>query len=164
MEDQFHNLKKFLKEARPSIEPAPDFEHSLRRALLNSRFYDDNFFTRWHRRTGFQFKTVALPIGGASLVFASMVMLSIFSTSSESTSAFPFSTNTQLIAQEKDETTASAHLSSSDIFNNWYESGRIKYERQNENGTRVYKMKLDNGQLLELVDPSPFTLTLTSAN
>lgn len=150
-----------MKKAKPDEINNLDFEYALRRALLNSDYFADSFFVRWQKRLGLNFKTVLWPATSITILIVGVIFLNTQPLTQESLNSqmsLLETTNTLLAGQN-----TSPLIEPREIFNNWYESGLIQYKGQEENGSRIYTVKIDEKTEVELMDPNPVIISLTSA-
>lgn len=160
MNHEFHNLQEHLKKVKPQSKEDANFEHVLRRSLLNSDYFSANVFVRIQKRMGLSFKTVIWPATSVTILAVGMLFLNTANkeTAAELQPTFAESTDAIFASQN-----FSQNLEPREIFTNWLQNGRIQYKGQEADGARIYTLELDDGKMVELTDPNPVTITLTSA-
>jgi len=159
MNDELKKIQQRLRETKAPLSVNHEFEHTLRRALLNSGYYSDNTFIRFQKRIGAQVKNLVWPAASLSILAVGMVFLNTQNTSTQNLTPL-LETNFSLAAPVAN---ASEYIAPSKVFNNWYASGRIVYTGQKENGARVYKVSLEDGRVIELTDSNPVSISLTTS-
>lgn len=161
MKNDFNNIKNLLKQTKLPETQNIEFEHRLRRALLNSSYYSDNVFIRFQRRYGLRAKKIFIPALGTTIIISSIFFINTLKPVNEKSAPTILSTQQKNISTKI--ITQHANLASQEALNNWYHSGSIKYHRQEQDGSRVYTLQLEDGRHLELRDPNPYIIQLISS-
>lgn len=161
MKDQIkQQAETILRTTKPKITAGDSgFEYGLRRALLNSNYFSDQPWTRWQKRLNFRQKTIILTFSSASVLIGTILFANIFYENSNTS-------NNQEIAVVNGSVPANTAFPDNptlEQLNHWYQDGKIKYDHQENNGARVYLINLIGDGYIELRDPNPYTINLTSS-
>jgi len=131
-----------LRRAVPPVEANPAFAHRLRRALLDSDYYQQPPIVRWLRST---LRLIPVAAGALSVGFLAAVGLGASPATPPSAVPAPAVTVVNPASLER--------LS---------QAGQLDYLAQESNGVRVYRLQLASGEILELLDHAPYIIHLTN--
>lgn len=149
---QFKEIERSLASAKlPDLENCIH-EQALRRALLRSDFFHENFFIRWSKRIWAGEKSI---FSIAYVSFVSGILLAIvFQTTllapSEILKNFPVNAITSQEVQVQF------------VLQDLYKNGQLRLVGEDADGTRIYSLTM-NDSTVKIYDKSPYTIDLVAA-
>lgn len=149
---QLKEIEKGLANARlPDLENCVH-EQALRRALLQSDFFHENFLIRWSKRLGAGEKSV---FSVAYVSFVSGILLAIIF---QTTLFAPGATSNNSPVNAVMTQSAQAQF----VLQDLYKNGQLRLVGEDANGTRIYSLKM-NDSTVKIYDKSPYTIDLVAA-
>ena len=159
LEKNYQSLDKQLKNLADSIEDITDadlgHQHELRRGLLNSVYYSNNFAIRWYYRLFSFSKRFIVMSTGMGVIVLCVVTYNIYdkhaSVAKEVSGPTPYVKTVE--ASEIDP----------EYLQDLYKYGYVSYSHENPDGCRVYKA-VQGEKELEITDDKPYIIDVVLAN
>lgn len=148
------NLKKFLRKNKVGAVCDCKHENELRRALLNSDFFHSSIFIQWKKRLNIDESITA------QLVFVSLFS-GIFFAFFLHISFTPFDQTSLHIANTD---ISKIFTSSGTMLQDLHDEGKIRFSKQEKDGTRVYLLKTNRDSVITVQDVVPYQIVFTNAS
>jgi hypothetical protein len=156
------NLLQIIK-FKPEIET--DHQFNLRRALLNSRFFDRPRRNIWEiisRQLVIQ--TLSFSFAAVLFVVLVAVLNPIQTNQAVNNSSQTDLTKADSAAQLIDLNNIQDNQNLQSYLQDLYAQGKIQYLYQKDQQTRVFRMNLDQQKSLDLYDTNPYIIKLINFN